>query len=81
MRPNMKIKFFGSNTMGEKGQVVVPVEGRQAFDLNPGDKLVFMGDAEKGVMIVSKAEVFEEHMEKMQAGFQSLREQINGKDK
>lgn len=67
--------------MGEKGQVVVPVEGRQALDFNRGDKLIFMGDIDKGVMIVSRAEVFEEHMQKMQAGFQSLREQINGKDK
>lgn len=79
MQPGMKIKFFGSNTMSEKGQVVVPVEGRQALGFNPGDKLIFMGDIEKGVMVVARAEVFEEHMERMQSGFKSLREQINGK--
>jgi AbrB family looped-hinge helix DNA binding protein len=76
-----KITFFGSNTMGEKGQVVIPVEGRHALDLNPGDKLIFLGDQEKGVMIVSKAEVIEQHMAEFRTIFESVRDQINGKDK
>lgn len=79
MHPNMNITFFGSSTIGEKGQVVIPVEGRQKLDLKPGDKLIFMGDLDKGVLLVAKAEVFEEHMSNLQANFQTVREQIKKK--
>ncbi|MDO8735731.1 MAG: AbrB/MazE/SpoVT family DNA-binding domain-containing protein [Thermoleophilia bacterium] len=79
MHANMNITFFGSNTVGEKGQVVIPIEGRQKLGLNPGDKLIFMGDMDKGVLIVAKAEVFEQHMSEMQASFQFVQEQIKKK--
>jgi len=79
MHPNMNMTFFGSSTIGEKGQVVIPVEGRQKLDLKPGDKLIFMGDLDKGVLLVAKAEVFEEHMSNLQANFQTVREQIKKK--
>lgn len=79
MHPNMNITFFGSSTIGEKGQVVIPVEGRQKLDLKSGDKLIFMGDLDKGVLLVAKAEVFEEHMSNLQANFQTVREQIKKK--
>ncbi|MHB8792016.1 MAG: AbrB/MazE/SpoVT family DNA-binding domain-containing protein [Thermoleophilia bacterium] len=79
MHAKLNVTFFGSNTMGEKGQVVVPVEGRQKLGLNPGDKLIFMGDMDRGVLFVAKAEVFEQHMNDMQANFQFVKEQIKKK--
>ena len=79
MHQNLNITFFGSNTIGEKGQVVIPVEGRQRLDLKPGDKLIFMGDLDKGVLLVAKAEVFEQHMSNMQANFESVRDQLKKK--
>ncbi len=36
-------KFYGSTTMGVRGQVVIPVEARKDLKLNPGDQLVVMG--------------------------------------
>jgi len=38
-----KMKCYGSATVGEKGQVVLPVEIRKAFGIEPGDKLIVMG--------------------------------------
>ena len=73
------ITFFGSSTIGEKGQVVIPVEGRQALGLKPGDKLLFMGDLDKGVLLVSKAKVFEDLMSNLQENFQTMRDQIKKK--
>jgi AbrB family looped-hinge helix DNA binding protein len=35
--------FYGSVTVGERGQVVVPVGARKRFNVNPGDKLLVFG--------------------------------------
>jgi len=35
--------FYGTTTLGEKGQVVVPVEARQKMKLERGDKLLVFG--------------------------------------
>lgn len=34
--------FFGSSTVGERGQVVIPAEAREEFGFHPGDKLMVM---------------------------------------
>lgn len=44
--------FFGSVTVGERGQIVIPKEAREVFDINTGDKLLVLGDEEKGIAIV-----------------------------
>lgn len=36
-------KFYGATTIGEKGQVVIPAEAREAMKLNKGDKLLVFG--------------------------------------
>ena len=35
--------FFGTTTMGEKGQIVIPAEARQALKLEKGEKLLVFG--------------------------------------
>lgn len=35
--------FFGTTTLGEKGQIVIPVEARLAMKLEKGDKLLVFG--------------------------------------
>jgi len=36
-------KFFGSVTVGERGQVVIPADVRKSFKIKSGDKLVVLG--------------------------------------
>ena len=48
--------IFGSVTVGEKGQIVIPKEARQVFGLSPGDCLLVLGDEENGI-VLAKAEV------------------------
>ena len=36
-------KLFGTATVGTKGQVVIPADAREAFDIKPGDRLYVVG--------------------------------------
>jgi AbrB family looped-hinge helix DNA binding protein len=36
-------KFYGTTTMGARGQVVIPAGARKELGLKPGDQLVVMG--------------------------------------
>jgi len=39
---NMEACFYGSVTVGERGQVVIPAEARNEMGIRPGDKLLIM---------------------------------------
>ncbi len=39
-RPSPKELFYGSVTIGERGQIVIPAEARKNHALAPGDKLL-----------------------------------------
>ena len=60
----MKNKFVGIAKVGEKGQIVIPKEAREMFDIKPGDSLVILCDTEKGIGIL-KSEVLEDSMDKI----------------
>ena len=36
-------KLFGTATVGTKGQVVIPADARDLFDIKPGDRLYVVG--------------------------------------
>ena len=44
--------FFGSVLVGERGQIVIPKEARDRFNINSGDKLLLLGDEDRGIAIV-----------------------------
>jgi AbrB family looped-hinge helix DNA binding protein len=47
-----KGKFlYGTVTVGKRGQIVLPIEARKHFNINPGDKLLVAGDLKKGIAI------------------------------
>ena len=60
---NMKNKFVGIAKVGEKGQIVIPKEARDMFDIKPGDTVVVLCDKEKGMAIL-KSDVIEANMDK-----------------
>jgi bifunctional DNA-binding transcriptional regulator/antitoxin component of YhaV-PrlF toxin-antitoxin module len=57
------IKIYGTASLNDKGQLVIPVDARAAMALEPGSKLVVMS-APFGheALIVVKTEVIERQM-------------------
>ena len=49
-----KGKYAWTATVGEKGQIVIPKQAREIFDIHPGDTLVILGDENKGIAIPPK---------------------------
>ena len=60
----MKDKFIGIAKVGEKGQIVIPKEAREMFDIKSGDTVVVLCDKNKGMAIL-KADEFEDTMDKI----------------
>ena len=45
---------FGIVKVGERGQVVIPKHAREVYKINPGDKLVVLGDTKQGGIALAK---------------------------
>ena len=44
-------KYAWTVTVGEKGQIVIPKQAREIFNLIPGDTLMILGDERRGLAI------------------------------
>ena len=44
---------FGMVTVGDKGQIVIPVKARRVFNIKPGDNLMVLGDEDRGIALLS----------------------------
>ncbi len=49
-------RVFGTAKVGERGQIVIPKEARELFNIHPGDTLLIVGEADTG-LIVTRPEV------------------------
>jgi len=49
--------FFGSVKVGERGQIVIPKEARDKFNIKPGDSLVVFGKDKNQKLIILKENV------------------------
>ena len=56
MEVNKGKYMFGICKVGEKGQIVIPKEAREVFNIKAGDSLILFGDVKKGLALV-KADV------------------------
>ena len=54
-----KDRFIVSVKVGEKGQIIVPKEAREMFNISPGDTLMFLGDKERGIALMKSDDIYE----------------------
>lgn len=55
--------IFGTVTINERGQIVIPKIARDTLKINGGDRLIVLGEEGEGIALM-KAEVFEDRMKK-----------------
>ncbi len=48
-------KYAWTATVGTKGQIVIPKEARELFDIQSGDTLIILGDVKQGMAIPLKS--------------------------
>lgn len=53
-----KNKYVGICRVGEKGQIVIPKEARDMFNIKPGDSIIVLCDKKKGIALM-KSDVIE----------------------
>ena len=50
--------FFGVVKVGNRGQIVIPKQAREMYQIHAGDKLVILGDDETNGIAVLRSEIF-----------------------
>ena len=50
-------KFVGISKVGEKGQIVIPKEARDMFDIKSGDSIIVLCDKIKGIALLKADEI------------------------
>lgn len=59
-----KDKYVGICKVGEKGQIVIPKEVRNMFDIKSGDSIIVLCDKQKGIALV-KSDIIEDLTDKI----------------
>ena len=53
------MKYIWTAKVGEKGQIVIPKEARDVFNIKSGDTLILLGDTERGIAIAKNDDYLE----------------------
>lgn len=49
--------FFGAVKVGDRGQIVIPIEARKVFNINPGDQILVFGEKNKGIGLMKSSKL------------------------
>ncbi len=70
------LKLYGSTTVGERGQVVIPAEARRDFQITPTTKLLVFGGPGGVGLIFTKAESVTEFLTRAMTMLTNLEEML-----
>jgi AbrB family looped-hinge helix DNA binding protein len=65
----VKHHIYGTATVNDKGQIVIPVEARKDLGIGPDAKLVIVGGMRKNVLHIVEAGAFERKMQGVMGWF------------
>jgi len=46
-------RYYGTVTVSERGQISIPAQARRDFDIRLGEKLLVLGNLEKGIVLTT----------------------------
>jgi len=72
-------KFYGSVTVSERGQIVIPADARKDFNIKIGDKLLVFGDLEKGLGIAT-VDIMQKTMEGATGLFREIKSTMKNRN-
>jgi AbrB family looped-hinge helix DNA binding protein len=79
MPKSEKRRFYGSVTVSERGQIVIPAKARRDFKIEAGDKLLVIGDLDRGIAMAKQSMVME-YMEEMSSMLHPTEEDVDVED-
>ncbi len=69
---SLEDNFYGSATVGERGQVVIPAEARKKFNINPGDKVLVISHPTASGIVLCKIDALREMLSSLLQGLDSI---------
>ena len=69
-------KFYGSVTVGERGQIAIPAEARRDQDITPATKLLAFGGRDSKGLIFVKAEFVTEFITNLSAALSEFEQTL-----
>lgn len=72
--------FYGSVTVGERGQVVIPADARAQLGINAGDKLIVMKHPVHKGLMVFKFDSMRAFLDELSEGLDRMQNNENEKE-
>ena len=80
MEQHMKpLKFYGSTTVGERGQIVLPVTLRRDLDIKKGDTLIVIGNPHIKNITLFNEDTMDKYLDFMSDNITQLKSKIRKK--
>jgi len=67
-----EFKFWGSATVGTKGQLVIPSEAREEMGLKEGEKLLVVSPSDSEAIVIIRPDILEQHLKATQTNIDKI---------
>ena len=68
--------FYGTATVGDRGQVVIPADARKKHNIHPGDKVLVMGHPAGSGLILCKIDAMREVFSTLLADLERIESRV-----
>ena len=69
-------QFYGSVTVGERGQIVIPAEARKKYNIQPGDKILVVGHPTGNGLVLFKIDELRRISSALMSGLEKIESQM-----